>query len=120
MAGSPGLLKTSAVVGMNIGSALHGFPDMRGQHSHCLDTFLGECVHLRLQLWDEVHLGWIERNRRQSEPDILLENEREVSEQQSALKRRSGNRVPNQSPKRLSFRRDHGDDFSRRRSANLG
>ena len=88
------------------------FADPVGEHANSLYPFLAELIHLPLQLWDDVTLNRIERDRGEAEDWILDEHEHQDRQQGAALKRRQGQRVADEPAQRFHLGGYHRNDFT--------
>ena len=104
---------------MNVSSSLHGFPDMTREQPYRLHPSLCQGVDFCLQLWNQVHLRWIQGYRCQAEPKILLKNERKISQQQRTLERRRRYGISDQTAQRFGLGSDHWNNLSRRGASEM-
>ena len=105
------LFEMRRVVEMDVGYAGDAFAELVRQVADGLDAPLGQLVHLRLELGNQVELRRIEGNGGKSEQEVLVENEQQIGQEQAALEGGQGEGIADESPERLGLRGNHGQQL---------
>ena len=97
---------------MDLANPRNHFADAFRQPADVNHALLLEHIELPLQLRNQIRLYRIQRDCRRPKYRILDEHENQDRERRTALERRQGHRVTNESAQRFGLGRDHGDHFS--------
>ena len=109
-----GALVMTGVVGMHLVDAGHRFTDATGQVPRRRYPFLGQFIDAFLQARNNIQLERVKRYRGQPEEQVLLEDEKQVSDQGAALKHRQGKGLTDEFSQRFGFGGNHRDYLARR------
>ena len=107
-----GALELQRVVAADLGKARDRFADAIGQLARRLHALLREQVDRPLQLRNQVDLRRVEGDRRQSQPEVLVEDEHDVRHEQAALENRQHDRIADEAADGFRLRDDHRNDLA--------
>ncbi len=88
------------------------FADPVRQRARLLHPLLRQLVDLRLQPRDQPNLRRIERDRGETQPEVLQEDEHHVGGEQAALERRQADRLADEAADRVGLGDDHRNDLA--------
>ena len=105
-------LAMERVVAADLGGARDRFADAVRQRARLLHPLLRQLVDLLLQARDQPHLRRIERDRGETQPEVLHEDEDHVGGEQAALERRQADRLADEAADRVGLGDDHRNDLA--------
>src|SRR6185503_8586824 len=110
-----GALEVERIVAADLDRAGDRVADAVGELARRGHALLVELVDLALQARDQVELRRIERDGGEAEPEVLVEDEDDVGDEQAALEHRQADRFADEAADGLGFGDDHRDQLAGRR-----